>query len=118
VVAGSHFILASNRRHRKLPRGASMATLLRGASPAERDDCLNCEISYGRLRGHEGAWRVELSTAPWRESKDLFAGDIWIFDPAHGIASQTAGGRGPAHQWQIISCSWPDRKLPDLFLKR
>ena len=72
VVAGDHFLYVRNRQ-RDLPAAESIDSLVSAtrSSRAQIIDYLDCEFSYGRVRGGATPWMIEQSTIPWREGKRL-----------------------------------------------
>src|SRR6185295_7932554 len=67
VVAGDHFVYARNRKS-DLPRAESLRKLFEQTTPG-RDQMiamLDCEVSYGLVRGGSRAWQIVSSTLPWR----------------------------------------------------
>jgi hypothetical protein len=72
VVAGDHFLFARNRAV-ELPPARSLAELVgaSGVTRAERLAYLDCELSYGLVRGGARAWQIQRSTLPWREGCPL-----------------------------------------------
>jgi len=70
AVVGDHFVYARDR-DRELPDAESLAELGAGASREELIALLDCELSYGRVRGARVPWQIELSTLPWREGAVL-----------------------------------------------
>ncbi len=72
VVAGDHFIYARNRAH-DLPQADSLAKLVADTHPTREQliQMLDCEISYGVIRGGNRPWQIVSSTLPWRERETL-----------------------------------------------
>jgi hypothetical protein len=78
IVLDDHFMLA-RARPMPLPLMATggMPALLEGANgdTAEIALILDCELSMGRIGGTSSAWKIDLSTFPWREGRRLFLRD-------------------------------------------
>ena len=70
LVAGDCFFLV-RPRVRQLPPDARLATMV-----LERPECLDFELSYGKICGAETPWRILHSTLPWREGQSL-SEDTW-----------------------------------------
>lgn len=86
TVVGDHFVYARNRA-RDLPDAQSLTELVATthATRAQIIEMLDCELSYGLVRGGRVAWEVRLSTLPWREGGSLaFAGEEVAIDHAAG----------------------------------
>jgi hypothetical protein len=77
AVAGDHFVYARNRPH-ELPLADSLAAL--ATDRARMIELLDCELSYGNVRGARVAWEVRYSTLPWREGETIDVTDMH----AHG----------------------------------
>lgn len=71
-VAGDYFFYARNRRA-DLPRAQSLEAILAspGNTRAQAIDYLDCELSYGRVKGGRIPWEIQRSTLPWREAQRL-----------------------------------------------
>jgi hypothetical protein len=72
TVAGDHFVFARNRP-KDLPPAKSFADLIAKtqANRATIIEYLDCELSYGLVRGGKIRWEIQLSTFPWKEGKHL-----------------------------------------------
>lgn len=66
AVVGDHFVYARNRA-RDLPPADSLAALAH--SRADMLELLDCELSYGHVRGGRVPWEIRYSTLPWREGE-------------------------------------------------
>ncbi len=80
TVAGDHFVFARNRS-KDLPPAKSFSDLIAKthANRATIIEYLDCELSYGLVRGGKIPWEIQLSTFPWKEGKRLeFANEIAI----------------------------------------
>ncbi|HWO23876.1 MAG TPA: hypothetical protein VNO30_34275 [Kofleriaceae bacterium] len=91
VVAGDHFLYARNRA-RDLPAAGSLTELAAQASREQLLAYLDCELSYGSVRGGSVPWQIERSTLPWREGAPLpFVDDLTV-DAAGALATPAAAG--------------------------
>ena len=70
LVAGDCFFLV-RPRVRPSPPGARLVAVV-----LERPECLDFELSYGRIFGAETPWLILHSTLPWREGQRL-GEDAW-----------------------------------------
>jgi len=70
LVAGDCFFLVRPRVG-PLPPDAYISALM-----LERPECLDFELSYGRISGAKSPWCILHSTLPWREGESLDGG-IW-----------------------------------------
>jgi hypothetical protein len=86
LVAGDCFFLVRPRK-RPLPRGRSLAATLQ-----DGPDCLDFELSFGRIRGAGSAWRILHSTLPWREGASVEGGD-WRCLDGHASDATLPGTR-------------------------
>ena len=87
LVAGDRFLYVRNREH-DLPAAESIDALVSatGAPRAKIIEYLDCEFSYGRVRGGAAPWTIERSTIPWREGKHLeYADDMVAIGNGSGV---------------------------------
>ena len=112
VVVGNHFLFARGRAL-DLPRGATLADLVGQADPADKRALLDCELSLGKGLAGADPWRIDLSTLPFREDRQLFAASVWRFDIDGGQAFET-GDEG-TRVWTIHSRTLGRRELSRLF---
>jgi hypothetical protein len=70
MLRAGDFVMLVRDRSVSLPAADNLATLGAGMSQDALARALNLEISFGR-RVDQDAWRVELSTLPWREGAVL-----------------------------------------------
>ena len=64
---------------------------------------LDCEVSIGRLGKDHRAWRIELSTLPWREGKRLFPrGQAGLEPGSNLLRLDTPAGSA---YWRILDTS-------------
>jgi hypothetical protein len=66
AVVGDHFVYARNRA-KDIPPADSLAAL--ATTRAEMRELLDCELSYGHVRGARVPWEIRYSTLPWREGE-------------------------------------------------
>ena len=88
VIAGDHFLYVRNRE-RDLPAGESIDSLVRATSPSRAQiiEYLDCEFSYGHVRGEASPWTIEQSTLPWREGKRLdYVDELVVIGGGSGVA--------------------------------
>ena len=72
VVVGDRFVYVRNRT-KELPASSSLKELIE-STHATREQIvayLDCEFSFGRVRGRAVPWEIEQSTLPWREGRHL-----------------------------------------------
>ena len=94
LIAGDRFLYVRNREH-DLDAAESIESLvsLTRASRAEIIEYLDCEFSYGRVRGGAAPWTIERSTIPWREGKQLeLADELVATHEGSGVARRTGNG--------------------------
>jgi hypothetical protein len=114
VVLDDRFWFA-RPRPRDLGMGKSLPDLVReaGDDRAAIEACLDCEISLGRLGEGERAWRIELSTLPWREGERLFQRGRATFDGTSGMLRQeTQAGWA---DWRLYDSNLGDDAIRELF---
>ncbi len=72
LVAGDYFLYVRNRA-RDLAPASSLEALVKDSSTtrARLIEYLDCEFSFGRIRGGPIAWEIQRSTLPWREDRRL-----------------------------------------------
>jgi hypothetical protein len=109
VLVGNYFVQILDRRT-VLPKAESLKFLVESAQDGtQRQDYLNCEISFGRRSGGQIPWEIELSTLPWREGQSLWAIDDLNVDLERGYMTQTIhdASTRQTHHWKIWE--WDDR---------
>ncbi len=97
-LAGDHFVFARNRP-KALPPAKSLEELVEKshATRSEMIQMLDCEFSFGVVRGGKVPWEITLSTMPWNQGKRLeFAGQL-VFDTATGKVKPKQ--IAPGEQW-------------------
>lgn len=95
VVVGDHFVYARNRK-RDLPPGASLSAIAAGKSRDEVVEMLDCELSYGIVRGGRVPWEIRFSTLPWREGQPLaFASEVVVNGSGPAPRTPTPGWSVP-----------------------
>ena len=116
LVAGDYFVFARNRT-RDLPRAASLASLIASTRPSRAQivQYLDCELSFGRVRGGAIAWEILRSTLPWREAQRLeFVDELKVVAEGNRVLPRTAG----AELWRIPINTLSDSELLELFTER
>lgn len=97
VISGDYFIFARDR-DTILPSALSLATLFAesGSSRDQIIDLLDFEISFGRRRGGDAPWKIQLSTLPFREGQVLFSEAEWagIIQRGGNVVQQLATAHG------------------------
>lgn len=72
VISGDYFIFVRDRI-RLLPPAVSLDALARQVTKHQQlVELLDMEISFGRVRGGDIPWEIQLSTLPFRETQPLF----------------------------------------------
>lgn len=72
VVAGNHFLYARGRNYRLNPMKSLNHLLQSGVFSREQViGYLDCEFSYGRIRGGRKPWEISLSTLPFKEGHSI-----------------------------------------------
>jgi hypothetical protein len=109
AVAGEHFVYA-RARATALPAAASISEAI-ARTHATRETIiayLDCEISFGRVRG----WQIEHSTLPWQEGKRLaFADRIAIDAQGRPAARQISAGEA----WSFPAQTFTTAELRAMF---
>jgi hypothetical protein len=113
-LAGDHFVFARNRP-KALPPAPSLEELVEKshATRSEIIQILDCELSFGMVRGGRVPWEITLSTMPWKQGKRLeFAGQL-VFDNTTGKVKpkQIAAGE----QWTFAVNTLSPDELKALF---
>jgi hypothetical protein len=91
LVADDHFLYVRNRRN-DLPPAQSLDYLIRSthATRAQIIEYLDCEFSFGRIRGGAMSWEILRSTLPWHEGQRLeFVDQVQLIDGGTGIRLHT-----------------------------
>ena len=100
IVAGEAFMFARSRGT-KLPPGADLAECVQAAGSLQAaQDLFDCEISFGRVDGHE--WRIERSSLPFREGRSLRA-DSETGTGSLLVDDLTPEGTSIRRAWQIAA---------------
>lgn len=114
AVAGGRFLYARARSRRgPQPVGDSLRDAI-ARSHATRETILaylDCEISYGTVRG----WQIERSTLPWREGKRLGLIDQIRIDAGGALGPRAAADR---EIWSFPVNTFPVAELRALFATR
>ena len=105
VVAGDHFLYARGRK-KALESAKSLYHLLqlRGFNRERLIRYLDCEFSYGLVRGGRTPWEIYLSTLPFKEGKRLFApGEMEVLPDLRVVYQHSRSIGSTAKQQWIIS---------------
>jgi hypothetical protein len=99
-LAGDHFVFARNRP-KALPAAESLEALVEKshATRSEIIQMLDCELSFGLVRGGRVPWEIILSTLPWKQGKRLEFADQLVFDSSAGKLRPTQ--IAPGEQWTV-----------------
>ena len=104
VVAGDHFLYARGRKKALEPAKSLHHLLqLRGINRERLIRYLDCEFSYGLVRGGRTPWEIYLSTFPFREGERLIApGEMEVL-PDLGVVCQHSRSLGSTakRKWMI-----------------
>ena len=118
AVAGGRFVYA-RARPSALPDGDSIGDVI-ARTHATREAIiayLDCEISYGSVRG----WQIEHSTLPWQQGKRLALADRIAVDAEGEPRLRTAAAGAPDRDgdaWSFPVNSFPPAELRALFATR
>ena len=94
LVAGDYFVFGRNRL-KDLPKAASLDSLIASTHPARVQliEYLDCELSFGRVRGGAKAWEILRSTLPWREGHHLeFVDDLKVAADGNTVLLRVSRG--------------------------
>lgn len=111
LVMDDYFLFVRDRT--EFTRQASSLEDLFEAQDLEHDEqarLLDCEFSFGRRKGGEQAWEIQLSTLPYREGRALFAPEQFeAFRQGGSALVQRGMGRsGPlTRRWSIHEWTEP-----------
>ncbi len=106
VVLDDHFMFARGRGCQLEP-AETLHELVQKAdgNRATIEAYLDCEVSIGRLGIDDHAWRIELSTPPWREGERLFAqGQARIEPDEKLLRMDTPAGWA---RWRVFDTNLP-----------
>jgi hypothetical protein len=99
LVAGDYFVFARNRAQ-DLPKAASLEALIASSHPsrAQMVEYLDCEFSFGRVRGASVAWEILRSTLPWREGHRLeFVDELEVVTEGNRVRPRNSA----AERWTV-----------------
>lgn len=113
-LAGDHFVFARNRA-KALPLAKSLAELVEQshATRSEIIQILDCELSFGLVRGGRVPWEITLSTMPWKQGKRLEFADQLVFDSA--TRKLKPNRIAPGEQWTFVVNTLNPDELKALF---
>jgi len=117
VVAGNHFLYARGRKYEMEPM-KSFSHLLQ-SKVFNREQVigyLDCEFSYGRIRGGKKPWEISLSTLPFKEGKLLIKpGEMEILPELGAIYQRSRNLSSTVKRyWLISECTLSSSALVDL----
>jgi hypothetical protein len=113
LVVGDYFVYVRNRI-RDLPRAASLDSLIASTHPsrAEVIEYLDCDFSFGRVRGGSIAWEIQRSTLPWREGHRLdFVDQVGLENGGNGVRPRTA----QSERWTVPINTFTESELASVF---
>jgi len=103
VALAGRFIYARGRRGPLNP-ASGLAELLT-ACGGDRDAAralFDAEVSYGVI-DRQGAWRIELSTLPWRNGDALLSSSAALFDERLIVQERDHHGRPVSRIWEVFT---------------
>lgn len=113
VVLDDHFMFARDRACQLEP-AETMQELVQRADGdrATIEAYLDCEVSIGRIEPDDQAWRIELSTLPWREGERLFPqGQAGIESDKNLFQMDTSAGWA---RWRVFDTNLPRDTVSEL----
>lgn len=115
TVAGDHFVFARNRP-KDLPPAKSFADLVtkNHTNRATLIEYLDCEFSYGLVRGGETPWEIQLSTLPWKAGTRLEFADQIAVNESTGKLSPRAEAH-PGENWTVMVNTMKPHDLKAVF---
>jgi hypothetical protein len=116
LVAGDYFVFARNRA-KDLPSAASLESLIASSHPSRAQivEYLDCEFSFGRVRGGSVAWEILRSTLPWREQHRLeFVDELEVATEGNRVRPRTSA----AEHWTVPINTLSGAELSEMFPDR
>jgi hypothetical protein len=113
LIVGDYFVFVRNRV-RDLPKAASLDSLITSthASRTQVIDYLDCDFSFGRVRGGSIAWEIERSTLPWREGRRLeFVDGLKVVAEGNRVLPRAPG----SERWTVPMNTLSDAELVEIF---
>ena len=113
LVAGDYLVFVRNRT-KDLPRAASLDSLIASthASRAQIIKYLDCDFSFGRVRGGLIAWEIQRSTLPWREGHRLeFVDELKVVTEGNRVLQRKPG----SERWTVPINTLSDSELVEIF---
>jgi hypothetical protein len=113
LVAGDYFVFVRNRI-KDLPRAASLDSLIASTHPSRAQviEYLDCDFSFGRVRGGSIAWEIQRSTLPWREGHRLdFVDQVGLDNGGNKIRLRTA----QSERWTVPINTFTESELASVF---
>jgi hypothetical protein len=117
VVVGDHFLYARGRKYALEPM-KSLSHLLQ-SRVFNREQVighLDCEFSYGRIRGGKKPWEICLSTLPFKEGQILITpGEMEVLPELEAIYQRSRNLSSTVKRyWLISECTLSSSALIDL----
>jgi hypothetical protein len=113
LIAGDYFVFVRNRI-RDLPKAASLDSLITSTNSSRTQviEYLDCEFSFGRVRGGSIAWEIQRSTLPWREGRRLeFVDGLKVVPEGDRIIPRAPG----SERWAVPINTLSDSELVEIF---
>jgi hypothetical protein len=112
LVAGDRFLFVRNRARDLQPADSFGALIASAASRAEIEQFLDCEFSFGVVRGGTVTWEIQHSTLPWRESRHLDFVDRISIEAGNRLVSRNVDERA---SWTVPVNTFSDAALASMF---
>ena len=116
LVAGDYFVFVRNRI-KDLPAAPSLNALIASTHPsrAQLIEYLDCDFSFGRVRGGSIRWEIQRSTLPWQEGRRLgFIDETTVVTQGSRVGPRTPG----PERWTVPVDTLPQSELAELFGER
>jgi hypothetical protein len=113
VVVGNQFLYVRNRAI-DLPEAESFEALIESTKATRKqiEEYLDCEFSFGQVRGGSVPWEIEQSTLPWQEGRHLnFVEEVAPVAGATRLAPRAAGDG----EWTVPINTLSAREIQELF---
>jgi len=112
LVVGDYFVFVRNRI-RDLPSAASLDSLIASTHPSRAQIIayLDCDFSFGRVRGGPMVWEIQRSTLPWREGHRLEFVDELKVAEGDSVLQRTPG----SERWTVPINTLSDSELVEIF---
>ncbi len=116
LVAGENFVFVRNRV-KDLPAAPSLDSLIASTHPSRAllIEYLDCDFSYGRIRGGSTLWQIQRSTLPWQEGHRLsFVDEIEVAEKGKSILPRIPG----SERWAVPINTLSQAMLAEMFGER